>query len=351
MPVYLIIKLTEEEKEELLKLKKDALTPNRTRTRIETLILSDRGLSVQQIATVINQNETTIRRTIKRWIDQEKDGLFDQPRKGRPRNWEEEDIEYLENCLLQEERTYNSQQLSEKLKKERKRELSPQRIRKILKKKDWRWKKTRISLKGKQKEKEFLSKKRELETLKRYEEEGYIKLKYLDEAGFSLWSPASYSYSKKGEQKKIKQKKKRGKRLSILGIFEEKESFEYGLRMGGFKSESYIKIINWQAEKAEENFKKTGQITVIVLDNYTVHKSKEVKKYLKKWQKKGLEFFFISAYSPELNMIESEWHQLKTHELSGKMFDDEYDLAMAVIEGIEKRSQKNQYVCERFRFN
>lgn len=351
MPVYLRIKLTEEEKKELLKLKQAALTPARTRIRIETLILSDSGLSVKKIATVTNQKETTVRRTIKRWIDQEKEGLFDQPRQGRPRNWEEEDIEYLENCLKEEERTYNSQQLSEKLRKERKRELSPQRIRKILKKKDWRWKKTRISLKGKQKEKEFLSKKRELETLKRYEEEGYIKLKYLDEAGFSLWSPASYSYSKKGEQKKINPKKKRGKRLSILGIFEEKKGFEYGLRMGGFKSESYIKIINWQAEKAEKNWQKTGQITVIILDNYTVHKSKEVQKYLKTWRKKGLEFFFISAYSPELNLIESEWHQLKTHELSGRMFDDEYDLAMAIIEGIEKRSQRNQYVCERFRFN
>jgi len=186
-----------------------------------------------------------------------------------------------ENCLKQEERTYNSQQLSEKLKKERKKELSPQRIRKILKKKDWRWKKTRVSLKGKQK---------------------------------------------------------------------EKESFEYGLRLGGFKGKSYIKMMNWQAEKAEENLKKTGQITVIVLDNYTVHKSKEVEKYLEKWREKGLEFFFISAYSPELNLIESEWHQLKTHELSGRMFEDEYDLALAVMEGIEKRSQRNNCICERFRF-
>lgn len=205
-------------------------------------------------------------------------------------------------------------------------------------------------MKGKQKEQDFQKKKRELETLKRYAEAGYIKLKYLDEAGFCLSSPVSYSYSKKGEQKLIKQPKKRGKRLSILGILGEKESFEYGLKLGGFKSESYLKMMNWQADKAEENFKKTGQITVIVLDNYSVHKSQEVKKYLEKWREKGLEFFFISAYSPELNLIEPEWHQLKTHELAGRMFEDEYDLAIAVIEAIEKRSQRNNYVWERFRF-
>lgn len=97
--------------------------------------------------------------------------------------------------------------------------------------------------------------------------------------------------------------------------------------------------------------KKTGKITVIVLDNYSVHKSQEVKKNLEKWRKKGLEFFFIYAYSPELNLIETEWHQLKTHELCGRMFEDEYDLAMAVIDGIEKRSKKNNCMCERFGFS
>lgn len=110
-------------------------------------------------------------------------------------------------------------------------------------------------------------------------------------------------------------------------------------------------MLNWQAKKAEKTMKETGQITVIVLDNYSVHKSKEVKKNLEAWRKKGLEFFFISAYSPELNLIEPEWHQLKTHELSGIMFEDEYDLAQAVIEGIEARATKNNYVCQRFKFN
>jgi hypothetical protein len=43
-------------------------------------------------------------------------------------------------------------------------------------------------------------------------------------------------------------------------------SFEYGLKLGGFKGKSYLKMIDWQAEKAEDNFKRTGQITVIILD-------------------------------------------------------------------------------------
>lgn len=135
MPIYLQVKLTEGEKEELLKLKRAVSTPERTCSRIEALILSHRGFSVKQIATLTGQKESTIRRTLGRWMVRGQEGLLDQPRKGRPRRWEEEDIKYLESCLESEPRTYNSYQLAEKLKEERKVELSPQRVRKILKKK------------------------------------------------------------------------------------------------------------------------------------------------------------------------------------------------------------------------
>ena len=36
-----------------------------------------------------------------------------------------------------------------------------------------------------------------------------------------------------------------------------------------------------------------------------------------------------------MNPIELEWQQLKTHELAGQMFDDELDLAYAVMDGVE----------------
>jgi hypothetical protein len=54
---------------------------------------------------------------------------------------------------------------------------------------------------------------------------------------------------------------------------------------------------------------------------------------------------------PEGYEIETEWHQLKAHEISGQMFDNEYDLAMAVIEGMTSRSEKGKYTLERFKFN
>ncbi|MFN6537887.1 MAG: transposase [Nostoc sp. EkiNYC01] len=36
--------------------------------------------------------------------------------------------------------------------------------------------------------------------------------------------------------------------------------------------------------------------------------------------------FFLPPYSPQMNRIEDEWLQLKRHELSSQIFDDEYEL-------------------------
>jgi transposase len=74
------------------------------------------------------------------------------------------------------------------------------------------------------------------------------------------------------------------------------------------------------------------------LDNYSIHKSHQVRAKEREWQLLGLYLFFLQTYSPELNLIEGEWHQIKTHEISGRMFEDEYDLVQAVKESLTHRS-------------
>lgn len=180
---------------------------------------------------------------------------------------------------------------------------------------------------------------------------GEICLKYLDESGFSLWSEALYTWAKIGKQKRIEQTQKKGKRLNICGLLEVGKSFEYGLALKSFKSESYIKLMNWQASLAEERWKKTGKITVVVQDQGSIHISKLTKSYYKNWEKQGLYIFLLPSYSPELNRIENEWQRLKEDELAGQMFDSEYDLAKAVIEAIEVRQERNGLKVERLRMN
>jgi transposase len=123
------------------------------------------------------------------------------------------------------------------------------------------------------------------------------------------------------------------------------------LAIGSFTSKSYIKLLDWEAERALKRLENTGQITVVVQDNGSLHRSQQVQAKWREWQDKGLYFFFLPKYCSQMNLIEPEWHQLKTHELAGRMFEDEYDLASAVMEGIEERSQRRGYSTERFKFN
>ena len=191
-----------------------------------------------------------------------------------------------------------------------------------------------------------------LDTLKLAAEEGYLDLKYLDEAGCCLWSPVSYSYSRIGEQKRMEQTPKRyGNRISILGLWQPGKQFEYALAKGGFKTKSYIEVMDWIAKKAAQTLAQTGRITVVVQDNGSLHTSRLARQQWARWQEQGLFIFFLPPYCSEMNLIEAEWHQLKTHEIAGQMFDNEYDLAVAIMDGMEARSESGEYTLERFIFN
>jgi hypothetical protein len=176
-------------------------------------------------------------------------------------------------------------------------------------------------------------------------------LKYLDEAGFCLYSPVSYSYSRSGTQKRLEQVPTRGSRISILGLWQPNQGFEYALAQGGFKGESYIQVIDWIAAKAARTLEQTGRFTVVVQDNCSIHKRDIVRENWQRWQEQGVCFFFLPPYSAQMNRIEDQWRQLKAHEIAGRMFEDEHDLAIAVIQGMEARSQVGKYTLERFMFN
>ena len=52
-----------------------------------------------------------------------------------------------------------------------------------------------------------------------------------------------------------------------------------------------------------------------------------------------------------MNRIENEWQRLKEDELAGRMFVDEYELAIAVMEAVEARAKQNGYTVQRYCFH
>lgn len=128
--------LTREQDRMLFELRKADAVPQRTKDRAEVIRLSSQGWKVKKIADYFHWRESTVRAALQRWMGQGLEGLWDKRRSGRKRTWQPEDIEYLEQCLEKEQRTYNSKQLAAKLKQERQVNLSPDLVRHLLKKKE-----------------------------------------------------------------------------------------------------------------------------------------------------------------------------------------------------------------------
>ncbi len=176
---------------------------------------------------------------------------------------------------------------------------------------------------------------------------GEIDLKYLDESGFCAWSEPGYTYYQRGEQKRLEQTKRRGRRLSIIGLIQPFISFVYGLVIGGVNRKSYIQMMELEAQEAEN----TGRTRVIVQDNGPIHQCQEVQQLWASWDSQGLYIFFLPKYCSEMNPIELEWQHLKKDELVGQMFDDELELAYAVIDGVQARGERVNYSTQRVKFN
>jgi len=134
MAAPLQVTLTPEEESTLQALRIANSVPYRVRDRAHMLLLNGSGWSAPVIAEIIGCHEHTVRAAIKRWKALGLCGLWEQKGRGKKPTWEPSDMDYLEQCLKEEERTYNSTQLATKLKKDRGVQLTPDWIRQLLKK-------------------------------------------------------------------------------------------------------------------------------------------------------------------------------------------------------------------------
>jgi hypothetical protein len=69
------------------------------------------------------------------------------------------------------------------------------------------------------------------------------------------------------------------------------------------------------------------------------------------WGWSSTAFVQYTLFPDRSNPIEGEWHQLKAHGMAGQMFDNTYDLAMAVDACIEERYRAKNCKISRFIFN
>lgn len=133
MPPPLKIGLNEEEDRTLYELSVANGVPQRTKVRAMALRLNASGWTVARIAEHLQQAPQTVRQTIHRWQSLGLGGLWEAAGRGKKRHWQEADLKAVEQWL-EEERSYTSRQLSEKLGKQRGVKITAKWLQRLLKK-------------------------------------------------------------------------------------------------------------------------------------------------------------------------------------------------------------------------
>nr|WP_245598843.1 IS630 family transposase [Methylomicrobium lacus] len=131
---------------------------------------------------------------------------------------------------------------------------------------------------------------------------GTIELAYVDEAGFAPQPPNRSAWTKKGETHTVTAK--RGRRLNVIGAM---------LSSGKLVMAKLWQSINglWFFAFLMAMLDKVSKPLVVILDNASIHTAKKLKPYWDLLEEKGMRFYFLPPYSPELNRIELLWHKMK----------------------------------------
>ena len=77
---------------------------------------------------------------------------------------------------------------------------------------------------------------------------------------------------------------------------------------------------------------------MVVLDNYSVHKSQVVEDAVGDLRAADVHLVYLPAYSPELSRIEPDWNDIKQHHLPVRSFERVAELKRAVDDALARKA-------------
>lgn len=203
-----------------------------------------------------------------------------------------------------------------------------------------------------------------------------IDLCHLDEAGFAMTQPTTFSWYPKGERLAIPFEANQGRRVNAIGAV-----FTNGPQAGQFEFATRVSLPLSKAQhprKSREAIAEahgvaveaigpiTGEVLVdflwaiagrplvadaawkrerplfIVLDNYSVHKGEAVKAATAAWEAAGIHLVYLPSYSPKLSKIEPIWQDTKHHEMTQRSNERLGDLQQNVEGALRRKAKKLQ---------
>jgi transposase len=282
--------------------------------------LSAQGKTITDIAQTYHVHRVTVSAWITNWETLGVQGLYDQPRSGRPSRLTPEERELAMQYLKEEPRSLKT--AVERIAQKTQKRISISALKRLAKKAGLRWKRVRKSFKLARDPAAFERCKRELEALQKPEDQGQIDLYYFDEAGFSLDPTIPYAWQ--ATHGLIALPAHLYGRVNVLGFMNRQNDLHPYL----FDQSVHTGVVIGCFDDFCHTLTKK---TIVVMDNASVHRNDEFEQGIPHWKKQGLIVKFLPAYSPELNLIEILWRRIKYSWLPFSA----YDSLNALIEALE----------------
>lgn len=204
-----------------------------------------------------------------------------------------------------------------------------------------------------------------------------IDLYHLDEAGFALTLPTTYSWSIEGARLRVPYQAPQGRRVNVIGAYcthgpdagrlvsrswavlpksraktprttPEERAAAHGLTLeevGPIDAERLIAFL-WHVAgrppEAAPDWRRPRPI-VIALDNYSVHTSQAVHAAQPALAAANVELVYLARYCPEQSGIEPIWNDVKAHHIPQRSFEQVAPLKHAVDDALAHKAQLLQH--------
>jgi transposase len=321
--------LSQNQKQRLIKILKES-EDNYVREKVLILLLINDGKTYQEISEFMEIAYTTVAYWSVHGDPDNLDSFLDKRSPGNFRKVTPEYEKILIDTIAKNPEEYGYEfgrwtaaRLATYLEKVTGIKLSSSQISRILHKKKYVYIWAKYSLEDKQNPIEREVFKQKLSEYLRITKETpeLLQVWFWDESGFSLRVIRRKSWGKKGTRKQITGQRKRG-RVNIMGglRYHDKKRLNFVIKRGD--SNTFYEQINalndsivqeWRdLGNQAEKFAESGMKIVIILDNASFHKKKDILSQISA-EMPHIILEFLPPYSPDYNLIELVWHSAKEY--------------------------------------
>lgn len=199
-----------------------------------------------------------------------------------------------------------------------------------------------------------------------------IDLCHLDEAGFALTLPTTYSWVPQGQRLRVPYQAPQGRRVNAIGAYfthgpdagrlayrtwavlpksrakmprttPQERAAAHGLtveEVGPIDAERLVAFL-WQIAghpaEATSGWRRERPL-IIALDNYSVHTSQTVQAAQPLLAAANVALVYLARYCPEQSEIEPIWNDIKAHQIPIRSFAQVADLKHAVDDALARKA-------------